>query len=48
MVENTEEAATPSGVFAEEDRVRTTGWANRDLVYHINGKVVTKEEWTVP
>ena len=30
----------------EEDRVSTTGLANRDLIYHIFGKVVTKEEWT--
>ena len=37
---------TPSGVPTEEDRVSTVGSADRDLVYHINRKVVTKEEWT--
>ena len=30
----------------EEDRVSTTGSTNRDLIYHINEKVVTEEEWT--
>ena len=45
-VENTRGVATPSDIPAEEDRVSTTGSANRDLLYHINGKVVTKEEWT--
>ena len=45
-VENTEEVVTPSGVPAKEDKVSTTGSADRDLIYHINGKVVTKEEWT--
>ena len=37
---------TPSCVPMEEDKISTTGSADRDLVYHINGKVVTKEEWT--
>ena len=45
-VENTQAAATPSSIPAEEDRVSTTGSVDRDLDYHINGKVVTKEEWT--
>ena len=45
-VENTGEAATPSCIPTEEDGVSTAGSANQDLIYHINGKVVTKEEWT--
>ena len=45
-VENTREAATPSCVLVEEDRVSTVGSADRDLIYHINEKVVTEEEWT--
>ena len=44
-VENTQAAATPSNIPAEEDRVSVAGSADRDLIYHINGKVVT-EEWT--
>ena len=45
-VENTGEAATPLDILVEEDRVSTVGSADRDLIYHINGKVVIKEEWT--
>ena len=30
----------------EEDRVSIARLAYRDLIYHINGKVVTEEEWT--
>ena len=45
-VENTRGAATPSDTPAEEDKVSTAGSADRDLIYHINGKVVTEEEWT--
>ena len=45
-VENTRGAATPSNTPAEEDRVSTAGSVDRDLIYHINGKVVTEEEWT--
>ena len=45
-VENIGEVATPSGVPMEKDRVSTMGSAYRDLIYHINEKVVTKEEWT--
>ena len=37
---------TPSGVPVEEDRVSAVGAADRDVIYHINGKEVTKEEWT--
>ena len=45
-VENTGEAATPSGIPTEEDRVSTAGSADQDLIYHINKKVVIEEEWT--
>ena len=44
-VENIGGDATPSDISAEEDRVNTAGSANRDLIYHINGKVVIEEEW---
>ena len=46
IVENTQGAATPSNIPVEEERVSTVGSADQDLIYHINGKVVTKEEWT--
>ena len=46
MVENTGGAATPSSIPSEEDKVSTVGSADRDLIYHINGKLVTEEEWT--
>ena len=39
IVENTGEAATPSSIHMEEDRVSTAGSANQDLIYHINRKV---------
>ena len=45
-VENTRGDATPSDIPKEEDRVSTLGLADRYLIYHINGKVVTEEEWT--
>ena len=45
-VENTQGVVTPSNTPTEEDRFSTVGSANRDLIYHINGKVVTEEEWT--
>ena len=45
-VENTRGAKTSSDTPTEEDRVSTAGLAYRDLIYHINGKVVTEEEWT--
>ena len=45
-VENTGEATTPSGVPTEEDKVSTAGSVDQDLIYYIDGKVVTKEEWT--
>ena len=45
-VENTRGATTPSDTPMEEDRVSNAGWADLDLIYHINGKVVTEEEWT--
>ena len=32
--------------LAEEDRVSTAGSADRNIIYHINRKVVTEEEWT--
>ena len=46
IVENTQGATTPLDMPTEEDRVITMGLANQDLIYHINGKVVTEEEWT--
>ena len=45
-VENTRGAATPSDIPAKEDKVSIAGSADRDLIYHINGKVLTEEEWT--
>ena len=36
----------PSNTLAEEEKVSTAGSANRDLIYHINGKVVIEEDWT--
>ena len=45
-VENTRAAATPSNTLAEEDKVSTAGSVDRGSIYHINGKVVTEEEWT--
>ena len=45
-VENIRAAATPSNTPAEGDKVSTAGSADRSPVYHINGKVVTEEEWT--
>ena len=45
IVENTGGAATPSGVSTEEERVSVVGAGDRDVIYHINGKEVTKEEW---
>ena len=46
IVENTRAAVTSSNTPADEDKVSTVGSADRDLIYHINGKVVTEEEWT--
>ena len=46
IVENTRAAATPLNTPAEEDRVSTVGSVDRDLIYHINKKVVTEEERT--
>ena len=45
-VENTRGDASPANIPVEEDRVSTTRSADRDLIYHINRKVVTEEEWT--
>ena len=45
-VENTRGVATPSNTPVEEDGVSTAVSTDRDLIYHINGKVVTEEEWT--
>ena len=45
-MENTGGAATPSGVPADEDRVSAMGASDREVVYHINRRMVTKEEWT--
>ena len=45
-VENTGGVATPSGVRTEEDRVSVVGAGDREVIYHINMKEVTKEDWT--
>ena len=45
-MENTRGAATPSTTPAEEDKVSTIGSADRDMIYHINKKAITEEEWT--
>ena len=42
-VENTRGVATPSGVPAKEDIVSAIGLGDQDVIYHINGKEVTKE-----
>ena len=44
-VENPWAAATPSNILADEDTTVTTGPAGKGPTYHINGRVVTKEEW---
>ena len=47
-VEKTLGAATPSGVPVEGtpgDRVSSLGAGRLEVVYHIDGKEVTKEEW---
>ena len=46
IMENTQAAATSSNILLEKDKVCTIGSAGRSRVYHIYGKVVTKEEWT--
>ena len=46
IVENTRAAVTSSNIPTGEDKAGTTGPAGRRLIYHIYGKVVTKEEWT--
>ena len=46
IVESIGEAATPLGIPAKEYRVSIVGSADQDLIYHINKKVVTEEEWT--
>ena len=43
-VENIGGAATPFGVPTDEDRASALG-SDREVVFHINGKEVTKEEW---
>ena len=45
-VENTRGVATPSGVPAEGDKVSVVEKGDRYVVYQINGREVTKEEWT--
>ena len=45
-VENTRAAVTSSNIPAGEEKASTTGPAGRGTIYHIYGKVVTKEEWT--
>ena len=44
-VENTRATVTSSNIPAEEEKAGTTGLAGRGPIYHIYGKVVTKEEW---
>ena len=44
-VENPRAAATPSNISVDEDTAVTTGPAGKGPTYHINGRVVTKEEW---
>ena len=46
IVENTRAALNSSNIPAGEDKYGTTGPVGRSLIYHIYGKVVTKEEWT--
>ena len=41
-MENTGRDATPSGVRMKEDIVSVAGAGDRDMVYHINKKEVTK------
>ena len=41
-MENTGRDATPSGVCTKEDIVSVTGVGDRDIVYLINRKEVTK------
>ena len=45
-MENKRATATSSNIPSEEGKDGTTGPAGRGLIYHIYGKVVTKEEWT--
>ena len=46
IVENTRAATTSSNTPVEEDKVSTARFADQGPIYHINRKVVTKEEWT--
>ena len=45
IAKKTREVVKPLGVPAEEDRVSAVGAGDWDMVYHINGKEVTKEDW---
>ena len=45
-MENTGGVATPSGVPEDEYRASDMGVGGREVVYHIDGKKVTIEEWT--
>ena len=40
IVENIGEVVTPLDIPMKEDRLSTAGSTDRDLIYHINGKVV--------
>ena len=42
IVENTRAATASSNIPAEEDKVGTTRFASRSLIYHIYRKVVTE------
>ena len=44
-MENPRAAATPSNIPVDKDTAVTTGPAGKGPTYHINGRVVTKEEW---
>ena len=45
MVEKTREVVTPSGVPVDRDRANVVGGGELQVVYHIDEKEVTKEEW---
>ena len=44
-MDNPRAAATPLNIPADEDTTVTTVPAGRGPTYHINERVVTKEEW---
>ena len=44
-VERTGTVVTPFGVLADEDRASVVGVGELEVVYHVEEKEVTKEEW---